>query len=72
LASPLGSSRIPLWLKRRRKTQVELAAHLDVSEAYISRVINNFDNLSVYNMRKTAKFLGVTMDQLIYWDGELK
>jgi transcriptional regulator with XRE-family HTH domain len=71
LASPLGSSRIPFWLKRRGKNQTDLADHLEVSNGYISRVCNNLDELSVYNLRKTAKFLHVKMDQLIEWEGEL-
>lgn len=73
MASPwLGRSRLPEHLARVGKLQVDLALHLNVSEPYMSRVCNSEANLSVYNMRKTAKFLKCKMDDLVDWDGVLR
>jgi transcriptional regulator with XRE-family HTH domain len=72
LVSPLGRSRLLEHLKRKGKSQIDLALFLDVSEPYISRVIKGEVHLSVLNMRKTAKYLKCKMDDLIDWDGELK
>ena len=71
MALRLGRSRIPEHLSRLKKSQIDLALHLYVSEPYISRVIKGEVNLSVLNMRKTAKFFKCKMDDLIHWEGEL-
>jgi transcriptional regulator with XRE-family HTH domain len=59
-------------LNKRGKSQVDLAIHLDVSRSYINQVIKGDAHLSVYNMRKVAKFLHCKMDDLIEWDVDLK
>lgn len=59
-------------LQRKKKSQIDLAIHLDVSESYISQVIKGKEHLSVYNMRKTAKFLRCKMDDLVDWIDDLK
>ncbi len=68
MAPPLGRSRVDEFLKLRGKSQLDLALHLDVTDGYISNVANDRENLSVINMKRTARFLGITMDELIYWD----
>ena len=50
---------------------MDLALHLDVSTGYMSKVCNNKEFLSVINMKRAARFLGVTMDDLIKWDQTL-
>ncbi len=72
MTPPLGRSRLLEHLSKRGKSQVDLALHLNVSESYISRVINGKVNLSVLNMRKTAKYLHCPMDDLIDWEAALQ
>lgn len=71
LTPPLGRSRLREWIKKQKKSQTDLADHLTVSRSYITQVCNNEVQLSVYNMRKTAKYLNCNMDDLIFWEGEL-
>lgn len=71
MTPPLGRSRLREWLKKRKKSQKDLADHLDVSKPYITQVCDNIAQLSVYNMRKTAKYLRISMDDLVHWEGEL-
>jgi transcriptional regulator with XRE-family HTH domain len=68
MAAPLGRSRVTEFLELRGKSQVDLAIHLDVTEGYISQVCNDLANLSVINMKRTARFLFCPMDDLLYWD----
>lgn len=68
---PLGRSRVNEFLKIRGKSQIDLALHLEVSAGYISKVCNNKEFLSVLNMKRTARFLGCNMDDLIKWDTSL-
>jgi transcriptional regulator with XRE-family HTH domain len=71
MAPNIGRSRVPEWLKKTSKKQIDLANHLKVDKSYISRVCRNLEILSVVNMRKTALFLGCSMDDLVDWLGEL-
>lgn len=59
-------SRLPEWFKRTGKKQVDLARRLNVSEAYISQVCRNKEQLSVINLKLAADFFGCHMDDLIY------
>ncbi len=71
LALRLGRSRVNEFLKKRGYSQLDLALHLNVTEGYISQVCNSTANLSVFKMKKTARFLGCKMDDLIDWDEEI-
>lgn len=65
---PVKRCCIPELLERKGQLQVDLAVHLGVSEAFVSQVINLKANLSVPMMRKTAKYLHCTMDDLYEWN----
>lgn len=59
---------IPELLARKGKLQVDLAVHLEKTEAYISQVIACKANLSVPLMRKTALYFNCTMEELYEWN----
>jgi transcriptional regulator with XRE-family HTH domain len=71
MAPTIGRSRVPEWLKKTGKKQIDLAKCLKVDKSYISRLCRNSEVLSVVNMRKTALFFGCNMDDLVDWSGEL-
>ncbi|KIL36382.1 hypothetical protein SD71_07835 [Cohnella kolymensis] len=58
-------SRLPEWFKKTGKKQVDLARHLDVSQAHISQVCHNKEQLSVENLKLAADFFGCYMDDLV-------
>lgn len=67
MAPRIGRSRLPELLENSGKTQYNLAEHLDVSESYISQVINGKKKLSVIKMKLAADFFGCHMDDLAEW-----
>jgi transcriptional regulator with XRE-family HTH domain len=68
MADPqIGRSRIPELLKKKGKEQKDLAIYLDVSEPYLSEVINGRKKFSVFKMKKCADYFGVHMDELNEW-----
>lgn len=70
LQLPVRRSCIPELLERKGKLQVDLAVHLEVSEAFVSQVISLKANFSVLLMRKAARFLNCKMDDLYEWTDE--
>lgn len=71
MADPvIRGSRVPEWLERIGKKQVDLARHLGVTETYISKVCKNKEKFSVEKMKKTADFFGCNMDDLVVWEYE--
>ncbi|PYI57000.1 helix-turn-helix transcriptional regulator [Paenibacillus flagellatus] len=63
----MGKSRVPELLAKKGKTQVDLAEFLEVTEGFVSQVCSGKSKLSPLNMKKTAYFLGVRMDDLNEW-----
>jgi plasmid maintenance system antidote protein VapI len=68
MALRIGRSRIPEWLDRANKKQVDLARHLGVTESFVSQVIKGTAKFSVEMMKMTADFLGCYMDDLCVWE----
>lgn len=60
--------RIPELLAANNKKQVDLATYLKVSEAHISKVINLKGSLSLIKLKKTARFLNCSLDDIFEWD----
>ncbi|HZG83812.1 helix-turn-helix transcriptional regulator [Paenibacillus sp.] len=58
-------SRLPEILDQTGKTQAALADYLNVTESYISQVINGKRQLSVMKLKLAARFLNCSMDDLI-------
>lgn len=69
MADPqIRSCQLPELLARNGLKQVDLAVHLDVTEAHISQVCNLKRLLSLQKLRKTSTFLKCKMDDIYVWD----
>lgn len=68
MALRIRRSRLPELLDKKRKSQVDLAIHLDVSEAHISRVIKLKSQMSLLKLKMTADFLKCKIDDLYEWE----
>lgn len=67
---PVKRCCIPDLLFRKGLIQRDLATHLEVTEQFISGVVNLRSNLSVLQMRKVSKFLNCTMEDLYEWNDD--
>lgn len=63
----VGRSRLPEWFRKSKKKQVDLARHLKVSRAYVSMVCHDKEQLTIVNMKMTADFFGICMDDTVEW-----
>ncbi|WP_438446828.1 helix-turn-helix transcriptional regulator [Gorillibacterium sp. sgz5001074] len=57
-------SRLPLLLKKAKRTQLDLALFLGVSQPFISQVSNNKEVFSYEMAANAALFLGCSMEDL--------
>lgn len=68
MALRIRRSRLPALLKSRKMTQAELARRIDVSEPFITQIINLSAKFSLVKAKETADIFGCYIDDLYEWD----
>lgn len=68
MALRIGRSRLPELLKSRRMSQVELSRRMNVSEAFVSKIISGDSKLSLLKAKLAADILGCMIEELYTWE----
>lgn len=67
MALQIGRSRVPYLLKANKKTQLQLAEYLDVTQSFISKVCRGEKQFNLEMAGNAARFLNCQIEDLVEW-----
>lgn len=67
MALQFGRSRLPELLDRKRMSQAEFARKMEISDAFVSKIISGHSKLSLLSSKKASDILGCTINELYEW-----
>lgn len=68
MALRIGRSRLPELLRNKRLSQVEFARKMNVTEAFVSKIISGDSKLSLLKAKRAADILGCIIEDLYTWE----
>lgn len=68
MALLMGRSRLPELLKQTKMNQAEFARRINVSEPFVTRIINGEKKLSLLKAKEASMVLDCYIDDLYEWE----